>query len=40
VAVASGWTPRDTLAMLRPDALLDSLAEPGALAAILDGVTS
>jgi len=35
VAVASGWTRRDALAALAPDALLDSLAEPGVLDAIL-----
>lgn len=39
VAVATGWTPRDRLAALSPDALLDSLAAPEALAAILgDGL--
>ncbi len=37
VAVASGWTGRETLAALRPDALLDSLADPGAMSALLDG---
>ncbi len=37
VAVATGWTPREALAALKPDALLDSLAEPHAVAAILDG---
>ena len=36
VAVASGWTERATLAALAPDALLDSLQPPAALAAILD----
>jgi phosphoglycolate phosphatase-like HAD superfamily hydrolase len=35
VAVASGWTDRATLAALSPDALLDSLAPPASLAAIL-----
>ncbi len=35
VAVASGWTSREHLAQLRPDALLDSLEPPEALAAIL-----
>lgn len=35
VAVATGWTPREVLAALRPDAVLDSLAVPHALAAIL-----
>jgi phosphoglycolate phosphatase-like HAD superfamily hydrolase len=35
VAVASGWTDRAVLATLSPDALLDSLHPPGALAAIL-----
>jgi phosphoglycolate phosphatase-like HAD superfamily hydrolase len=37
VAVASGWTDRAELAALSPDALLDSLELPAALAAILDG---
>lgn len=37
VAVATGWTSRDALAALKPDALLDSLADPDALAALLDG---
>jgi phosphoglycolate phosphatase-like HAD superfamily hydrolase len=37
VAVASGWTDRATLAAHSPDALLDSLELPAALAAILDG---
>lgn len=36
VAVASGWTDRAELAALAPDALLDSLEPPTALAAILD----
>ena len=36
VAVASGWTDRAELAALAPDALLDSLELPAALAAILD----
>ena len=35
VAVASSKTPRERLAALGPDALLDSLASPGALAAVL-----
>jgi phosphoglycolate phosphatase len=35
VAVASGWTGRDVLAALAPNVLLDSLATPGALHAIL-----
>lgn len=35
VAVASGWTPRGRLAALEPDVLLDSMAEHGALAALL-----
>jgi phosphoglycolate phosphatase-like HAD superfamily hydrolase len=35
VAVASGTTPRERLAALAPDALLGSLAEPPALAALL-----
>jgi phosphoglycolate phosphatase len=37
VAVASGWTDRAELAALSPDALLDSLEPPAAVAAILDG---
>ncbi len=37
VAVATGGTPRHVLAALNPDALLHSLADPHALAAILDG---
>ena len=40
VAVASGWTERATLAALAPDALLDSLQPPAALAAILDDGSS
>ncbi len=36
VAVATGGTPRAALAALKPDALLDSLAQPHALATILD----
>lgn len=36
VAVATGWTPRERLAALSPDALLDSLATPEALGTILD----
>jgi len=40
VAVASGWTDRAELAALSPDALLDSLEPPAALAAILDGHTA
>lgn len=40
VAVATGGTAREVLAKLRPDALLESLAEPHALAAILaDGAS-
>ncbi len=35
VAVATGWTPRQVLVALKPDAVLDSLAAPDALAAIL-----
>ncbi|MEP0775003.1 MAG: HAD hydrolase-like protein [Acidobacteriota bacterium] len=35
VAVATGWTPRQVLAALKPDVVLDSLAAPDALAAIL-----
>ena len=35
VAVASGKTPRERLAALAPDALLDSLDSPGALGALL-----
>ncbi|MBI4915988.1 MAG: haloacid dehalogenase-like hydrolase [Acidobacteria bacterium] len=35
VAVASGWTNRGQLASLGPDALLDTLEPPAALAAIL-----
>lgn len=35
VAVASGWTRPEVLAALRPDALLGSLADAGALDAIL-----
>jgi len=35
VAVASGPTPRERLAALGPDALFDSLAEPGVLEAIV-----
>lgn len=35
VAVASGWTRRERLAALAPDALLDTLAEPDAYATIL-----
>jgi phosphoglycolate phosphatase len=37
VAVASGWTSREQLAALAPDALLDTLAPPLSLAALLDG---
>ena len=37
VAVATGWTSRAQLAALHPDALLDSLAPPAALRALLDG---
>jgi phosphoglycolate phosphatase len=37
VAVATGWTPKEDLAALQPDALLDSLASPAALPALLDG---
>ena len=37
VAVASGWTDRADLAALSPDALLDSLEPPAAIAALLDG---
>lgn len=35
VAVASGPTPRERLAALAPDALFDSLAEPGVFEALL-----
>jgi phosphoglycolate phosphatase-like HAD superfamily hydrolase len=35
VAVASGPTPRERLAALAPDALFDSLADPGVLEALL-----
>jgi phosphoglycolate phosphatase-like HAD superfamily hydrolase len=35
VAVASGPTPRERLAALAPDALFDSLAEPGVLEVLL-----
>ena len=35
VAVASGGSPRERLAALAPDALFDSLAEPGVLEALL-----
>jgi phosphoglycolate phosphatase len=37
VAVASGWTPREHLAALAPDAILDDLVLPRSLAALLDG---
>jgi phosphoglycolate phosphatase-like HAD superfamily hydrolase len=37
VAVASGPTPRDRLAALTPDALFDSLAEPGVLEVLVGG---
>ncbi|MFH1177794.1 MAG: HAD family hydrolase [Acidobacteriota bacterium] len=37
VAVASGWTPREHLAALAPDAILDDLLLPRSLAALLDG---
>lgn len=36
VAVASGWTSRERLAQLGPDALLDTLEPPAALTAVLD----
>jgi phosphoglycolate phosphatase len=35
VVVASGWTSREALAALTPDAILDSLADPDALDTIL-----
>ncbi len=35
VAVASGKTPKETLAALKPDVLLDSLASPLALSALI-----
>lgn len=37
VAVCTGWTAREELAALAPDALLDSLASPVTLSALLDG---
>lgn len=37
VAVASGWTSHAKLAALEPDTLLESLASPLALGAILNG---
>jgi phosphoglycolate phosphatase len=40
IAVASGWTTREQLGALEPDVLLDSLADPAALAALLDGSTN
>jgi phosphoglycolate phosphatase len=40
VAVATGWTPAATLAALSPDELLESLASPRALVAILNGAAN